>query len=401
MAAVVVFTSGSEGRPKGVALSHRNLLANIHQAKSFVEINEDDVLFNPMPAFHAFGLNVGLVLPLVTGMRSYSHVNPLHVKAVPELIYDVKATVVVGTDAFAAAWGRNAHPYDFHDVRFMLVGAEKLKASTAELYVRKLNLRLFEGYGVTEASPILALGSRMRYRDGSVGRFLPDLEWRLDPAPGLAAGGRLAVRGPNVMLGYLLADRPGEIQPPPDGWHVTGDVVEVDDGGFVWLRGRLKRFAKISGEMVSLAAVEEVAGTLWPGRTLAVLARPDLVRGERLTLVVAGSDRPDLGQLRQAVRAAGLADLCAPKSLIMIKSLPMTPLGKVNLPALEAMTAGLEPEPGAGGVADDEPDDELGGEPLSELGGEPPAELEGPSVESRAGGDCSAAGAGSNGQQAG
>jgi acyl-[acyl-carrier-protein]-phospholipid O-acyltransferase/long-chain-fatty-acid--[acyl-carrier-protein] ligase len=344
MAAVVVFTSGSEGRPKGVSLSHRNLLSDIWQARCLVELNEDDTMFNPMPAFHAFGLNIGLVLPLVSGMAQFSYPTPLHVKIIPELIYDSKATVVVGSDTFAAAWGRNAHPYDFHHVRLMILGAERVKPATRDLYFHKLSVRLFEGYGVTEASPILAVGSPMFVRDGSAGRMLPGVERRIEPVEGIAAGGRLMVRGPNVMMGYLTEDEPGVVKAPPGGWHDTGDICELDDDGFLWIRGRWGRFAKIGGEMVSLAAVEEAAFELWPGVPMAVLAVPDEVRGERLLLVHPPGVKADLDLLRQRIKARGLTDLSAPRAAVQVDEIPLSPLGKANIPALQeivdAMLAG-------------------------------------------------------------
>jgi acyl-[acyl-carrier-protein]-phospholipid O-acyltransferase/long-chain-fatty-acid--[acyl-carrier-protein] ligase len=354
-AAAVVFTSGSEGRPKGVALSHQNMLANIWQARALIEINEDDVMFNPMPAFHAFGLNVGMVLPLVSGMRQFSHPSPLHVKIIPELIYDSKATVVIGSDTFAAAWARNAHPYDFHHVRFLVLGAERVKPSTMELFFHKLSVRVFEGYGVTEGSPILAVGSRMRVRDGSAGRVLPGIECRIEPVEGLPEGGRLLIRGPNVMMGYLTEDEPGVIKARGDDWYDTGDICEFDDDGFLWILGRWRRFAKIGGEMVSLAAVEEAAFELWPGQPLAVLSVPDESRGERLVLVHPPGFSPGLDELRSRLKARGLTDLSAPRAAAEVAEIPLTPLGKINIPALQEKVNRLlgvrpvRPAPPAGG----------------------------------------------------
>ncbi|MDR1081112.1 MAG: AMP-binding protein, partial [Deltaproteobacteria bacterium] len=249
----VLFTSGSEGSPKGVVLSHGALLANIRQALCAIELNEDDILFNPMPAFHAFGLNIGILLPILSGIRSFNYPSPLAVKAIPELVYDTRATVVVGSDSFARAWGEAAHPYDFAAVRFLVLGAEKVLPSTRELYFSKLSVRLFEGYGVTECAPVVSVGSRMRVRDGSVGAPLPGIRWRLDPVPGVKEGGLLKLKGPNIMTGYLTEGEPGVIRRPPDGWHDTGDIAEVDADGFLWIRGRLKRFAKLSGEMIPIA----------------------------------------------------------------------------------------------------------------------------------------------------
>jgi acyl-[acyl-carrier-protein]-phospholipid O-acyltransferase/long-chain-fatty-acid--[acyl-carrier-protein] ligase len=334
--AAVVFTSGSEGKPKGVCLSHENLLSNMHQAKCVFEINEDDCLFNAMPAFHAFGLNIGMLLPPLLGLRSYSYVSPLHVKAVPELIYESGATVVLASDTFASAWGMNANPYDFHTVRFMVLGAEKVKPKTMDLFFHKLGVRLFEGYGVTEASPVVAVGSRLRVRDGSVGTILPGIEHRLEKVEGIATGGRLLLKGPNIMLGYMRPERPGVIEPPEGGWYDTGDIAEIDEDGFLWIRGRFKRFSKISGEMVSLAAVEDALGRRFPGVPLAVLSLPSEDRGEQLCLVSSGKPF-DQGEVRDAVKDAGLTDLSVPRRFLEVDEIPLSPLGKADLPKLQEM----------------------------------------------------------------
>ena len=342
--AVMVFTSGSEGKPKGVALSHRNMLANVYQMKCQIEINEDDILFNALPMFHAFGLTVGVMVPILTGMRCFNYLSPLHTKIVPELIYDTRATMVIASDTFASAWGKNAHPYDFTSLRIMLVGAEKLKPKTRALYVDKLGVRVFEGYGTSEASPVLAVNSHMNNRTGTVGPILPGVEVRIDPVEGVERGGRLVVRGPNVMLGYVWPEQPGVIVPPADGWYDTGDIVEIDDDGFVWIKGRFKRFAKIAGEMVSLAAVEEVAAAVWPGRPQVVIAMDDETKGEKLVFVTQ-DPAPDLPRLWLALKEDGKPEIYFPRQFIYLPEIPMTPLGKVNMPKLiEAAHAAVAAE---------------------------------------------------------
>ena len=329
--AVLVFTSGSEGKPKGVALSHANIVANVWQMKCQVDVNEDDIFFNALPMFHAFGLTVGVMIPLLCGMRCFNYVSPLHPKIIPELIYDTRTTVTIASDTFASAWGRNAHPYDFSTIRVMLVGAEKLKPKTRALYAEKLGVRIFEGYGVTEGTPVLAVNTHLTCRAGSVGPLLPGIEHRLDPVEGVEKGGKLVVKGPNVMLGYLWPDKPGVIAPPEDGWYDTGDIVEIDEDGFVWIKGRFKRFAKIGGEMVSLAAIEEVAAALWPGRPQVVIAMDDESKGEKLVYITQDPN-PDLPRLWQALKEAGQPELTYPRQFIYLPEIPMTPLGKVNMP---------------------------------------------------------------------
>ncbi|MCL2029407.1 MAG: AMP-binding protein [Deltaproteobacteria bacterium] len=345
-AAVIVFTSGSEGRPKGVALSHANIMANNHQFKYRLPINENDIFFNAMPMFHSMGLTLCVLYPILHGMRLFNYLTPISAHLIPELIYDTRATLTVASDTFASAWGRNAEPYDLARVRFLISGAEKVKPRTRELYAEKFGLRIFEGYGVSETTPVLSVNTPFHFKAGSVGRLLPGLEARIEPVEGVERGGRLVVRGPNVMLGYIMPDQPGVIQPPAEGWHDTGDIVEIDEEGFLWIKGRFKRFAKVGAEMVSLAAVEEVSSTLWPGRPHAVIALEDEQKGEKLALVTSEPD-PDLPQLWRAMKEAGLPELAFPKQVVFLPEIPLTPMGKINMPQLlEAARAAIDSKAG-------------------------------------------------------
>src|ERR1700694_1006013 len=277
--AAILCASGSEGTPKGVVLSHRNMLANAAQARARIDFGREDKVFNVLPVFHSFGLTVGMVLPLVCGVRLYLYPSPLHYRTVPELIYGVNATIMFGTDTFLAGYARSAHPYDFRSLRYILAGAEPVKESTRRVYLEKFGLRILEGYGVTETAPALALNTPMFNKFGTVGRILPGMEAKLEKVEGVEEGGRLYVRGPNVMLGYLKTDKPGVLEPPPDGWHDTGDIVTIDPQGFVTIKGRAKRFAKVGGEMISLAAVEAIASEVWPNALSAVASVPDPRKG--------------------------------------------------------------------------------------------------------------------------
>ncbi|MHB2169851.1 acyl-[ACP]--phospholipid O-acyltransferase [Alsobacter sp. R-9] len=327
--AVILFTSGSEGAPKGVVLSNRNLLANAAQAAARIDFGRTDTVFNVLPVFHSFGLTIGLVLPLVSGVRVYLYPSPLHYRIVPELVYGTNATILFGTDTFLTGYARSAHPYDFRSLRYVLAGAEPVKEATRRTWMEKFGLRILEGYGITETAPALALNTPMFNRFGTVGRILPGMEVKLEAVPGVEGAGRLYVKGPNVMLGYLRAENPGVLEPPEEGWHDTGDIVSIDAEGFVAIKGRAKRFAKIGGEMVSLAAVESLAAELWPGVLSAVASVPDPRKGERLILITekVAATRADFMQF---AKSRGAADLMVPAEVVVVDRVPLLGSGKVD-----------------------------------------------------------------------
>jgi acyl-[acyl-carrier-protein]-phospholipid O-acyltransferase / long-chain-fatty-acid--[acyl-carrier-protein] ligase len=327
--AVIMFTSGSEGLPKGVVLSHRNMLSNVAQAAARIDFGREDKLFNVLPVFHSFGLTAGTVLPLVSGVPTYLYPSPLHYRTVPELVYGVCATVLFGTDTFLNGYARVANPYDFRSLRYVLAGAEPVKESTRQIYLEKFGLRILEGYGVTETSPVMALNTPMFNKFGTVGRLLPGMTAKLEKVDGVEEGGRLFVKGPNVMLGYVHADRPGVLEPPPDGWHDTGDIVTIDEQGFVTIKGRAKRFAKIGGEMISLAAVEMLAAELWPENMSAVAAVPDARKGERLILVT-DKHAATRSEFMAYARAKHASELMFPSEVVVLDKLPLLGSGKVD-----------------------------------------------------------------------
>jgi len=335
-AAVVLFTSGSEGAPKGVVLSHRNLVANIAQVAAVIDFNAADRVFNAMPMFHSFGLTGGTLLPLLSGVRTFHYPSPLHYRIVPELIYDTDSTIAFGTDTFLTGWARFAHPYDFYAMRYVISGAEKVRDETRQLYAERFGVRLLEGYGATETAPVLALNTPMHGRSGSAGRLLPGIEHRLDPVSGIAEGGRLVVRGPNVMLGYLRHTAPGVLEPPEDGWYDTGDICTLDAQGFVHLLARAKRFAKIAGEMVSMPAAEALAAALWPGAAHAVVAVADARKGEALVLLTT-QPGADAAALAAEARARGAAEISVPRRVRVVDALPLLGTGKVDYVAAAAL----------------------------------------------------------------
>jgi acyl-[acyl-carrier-protein]-phospholipid O-acyltransferase/long-chain-fatty-acid--[acyl-carrier-protein] ligase len=316
------------------------MLANIAQVAARIDYGRTDKVFNVLPLFHSFGLTCGLVLPLVYGVPVFMYPSPLHYKAIPELIYKTNATVLFGTDTFLAGYARTANSYDFRSLRYVVAGAEPVRAATRAIYLEKFGLRLLEGYGVTETGPVLALNTPMFNRFGTVGRMLPGIEQRLEPVPGIDTGGRLQVRGPNIMLGYLRADHPGVLEPPPDGWHDTGDIVAIDEDGFLSIKGRAKRFAKLGGEMVSLAATESLAHELWPDAVSVAAAVHDARKGERIILLTEqpGADR---SAFLAHARARGATELMVPAELRVVEAVPVLGSGKVDFAAVQRMAQGL------------------------------------------------------------
>lgn len=339
--AVVLFTSGSESKPKGVVLSHRALVSNIEQVRAVFDFSVEDRVLNALPIFHSFGLTGGTLLPLLTGMHLVLYVTPLHYKVVPELAYDRNCTVLFGTNTFLANYGKHANPYDFYRVRYVVAGAEKLTDTVRELWFEKFGKRIFEGYGATETAPVLAVNTPMAYRKGTVGQFLPGIEYKLVSVPGIEQGGALYVRGPNVMSGYLRHEQPGVLQPTESdlglGWYETGDVVKVEDG-FVSIVDRIKRFAKIGGEMVSLSVVEKMAERASDRGMHAVTTQPDANKGEALVLF---TTNPALTReaLSAAAREMGLAELWVPRKLVHVDVLPLLGTGKTDYVTLKKMGA--------------------------------------------------------------
>lgn len=334
--AVILFTSGSEGTPKAVFLSHRNLQANRYQIASVVPFNANDIVFNALPMFHSFGLSVATVLPVLFGVKVFLYPSPLHYRIVPEMCYDTVATVIFGTDTFFAGYGKMANPYDFFALKYAVIGGEKLKTATAELWMKKFGIRILEGYGATETSPVLSINTPMHYQEGSVGRLMPGISHRTEPVPGVEEGGRLWVKGDNIMQGYMRAEAPGELQPPKDGWYDTGDIVTVDDGGYIKIQGRAKRFAKIGGEMVSLTAVEQVLDKLYPQALQGILTVPDEKKGEQLVLITNREDA-DVSAIRDCFRNQGLSELWMPKKVVYMKNPPVLGSGKFDYVAAAAM----------------------------------------------------------------
>ena len=334
---VVLFTSGSFGAPKGVVLSQANLVANCRQVAQHIDLKPEWVMFNPLPTFHCFGLTGGVLLPLLQGMKAFQYPSPLHAKQIVELLPQVKASILFATDTFLNQYARVAGPDDFDTLQFVVAGAERVRDETHHLFNTRFHgLKLLEGYGATEAAPVVAVNHPDRNRPGSVGQILPGMEWKLEEVPGIAEGGRLYLRGPNVMEGYLSPDDPRKIEPLKDGWHDTGDIVDIDAEGYIAILGRVKRFAKIGGEMVSLTAVEGLASAVWPEARHAVVSIPDSRKGEKLVLVTDRKDA-DVARLAEWAREHGAPELAVPKKIMRVDDVPVLGTGKTDYVAIQQM----------------------------------------------------------------
>lgn len=331
---VILFTSGSFGAPRGVVLSQANLIANVEQVAAHIPLDPSWVMFNPLPTFHCFGLTGGVLLPLLKGMKAFEYPSPLHVKQIPPLIKDTGAAILFATDTFLNQYARNSEPDELSSLKFIVCGAEKVREETHNLIRDRFgDVPVLEGYGATEASPVIAVNKPTDNRRGTVGGLLPGVETRLEPVEGIP-GGKLYVRGPNIMSGYLNAD--GVLEEPPGGWHDTGDVVEISNDGWIKILGRVKRFAKVGGEMVSLTAAEDIATAVWPDSRHAVIAMPDPKKGERLVLV---TDRrgAETGPLLAHAQAIGAPELAVPKKIIKVTEIPVLGTGKTDYVAIMRM----------------------------------------------------------------
>jgi acyl-[acyl-carrier-protein]-phospholipid O-acyltransferase/long-chain-fatty-acid--[acyl-carrier-protein] ligase len=348
--AVVIFTSGSEGAPKGVVLSSYNILSNIAQMNSVMAVSPDDKVFNAMPIFHSFGLSGGMITPMLKGMRSLQYPTPLDSKNIPRSVYFYDATVMFGTDTFLSMYARSAKNADLASLRkgMVFAGAEALAESTYNTYVDRFGVRILQGYGMTEAAPAVSINVPYAHSKGTVGKILPCIETRLDAVEGMD-GAKLSIKGPNIMLGYLMHDKIGLLQAPKDGWHDTGDIVSFNQDGFMSLVGRAKRFAKIGGEMVSLQTIETLAKTAAPEKEHGAILVQTAEKGDSIVLFTTDSTL-QRDALSKVAKDENRSMLGVPKNneIFFIEAIPKLPTGKTDYVSLkkeymarqEALSAG-------------------------------------------------------------
>jgi len=309
-------------------------LSNVEQVRAHLKLYQTDILFNPLPTFHCFGLTVGSLMPLILGIKVVTHPTPLQPHDIVKRIRDTKATILLSTDTFISQYARAGDQGDLNSLRLAVCGAERLRDETRALLRRKYSIELLEGYGVTEAAPVIAANQPEANRPGTVGKLMKGMKARLEPVEGIANAGRLFVHGPNVMLGYIKADQPGVIQPPEGGWHDTGDVVTMDDEGFIAIKGRMKRFAKIGGETVSLAVVESIASALWPEFSHAAIAVPGDRKGETIVLVTTNKDA-NRHDLVGWAHNHGVAEIAVPRKIVVVGDIPVLGTGKTDYVSIE------------------------------------------------------------------
>ncbi|HYR24098.1 MAG TPA: AMP-binding protein [Chthoniobacterales bacterium] len=360
--AMVLFTSGSSGEPKGVVLSHRNIVGNVSQFRELLDAKKEDAILASLPFFHSFGSTVTLWYPLIEGVRIVTYPNPLEVAKNAALIEKHKLTLLLATPTFLRGYLRKAEPDQLRTLRLVITGAEKLPLDLAKAFEARFKQRVFEGYGLTETSPVVSVnlpepqptrpGEQVQpsSRLGSVGKMAPGIaaeirEPETDRKLSLHETGMVWFRGVNIFEGYLH-DQKRTADVLHDGWFKTGDIGRFDEDGFLYIEGRLSRFSKIGGEMVPHEAVEQKIIDLlgFAGkdeRLIAIVGVQDEAKGEALILLAAVD--VDLAQLRDKLREAGVPNLWIPKKICRVDSIPVLASGKLDLKKCQERAATAEP----------------------------------------------------------
>ncbi|MBC8526720.1 MAG: AMP-binding protein [Candidatus Cloacimonetes bacterium] len=342
---VILFTSGSERDPKAVQLSHKNIFHNINALPKIIDIDASDIFAATLPVFHVFGLTTTFWLPILIGASIVAHANPLDYKAICDSIKKYKVTLLLGTPAFFYGYLQKAKIGDFASIRYAIAGADKVTDQLREGYMRKHNLEIMEGYGTTETSPVISVNVPGANKPGSIGRPLPGVKVKIidretDKELPPNKEGKIIVKGELVMNGYLgdLEETSLRIR---DGWYDTGDMGILDDDGFLWHRGRLRRFVKIGGEMVSLVRVENILEKLLPED--AVCCVVDVPNPKKGSDIVAAVTTKEINKKQiQKKMAKELPSIAIPKEFHVIEDIPIMPSGKVNFREVEKICRKLE-----------------------------------------------------------
>jgi acyl-[acyl-carrier-protein]-phospholipid O-acyltransferase / long-chain-fatty-acid--[acyl-carrier-protein] ligase len=351
--AAVIFSSGSTGAPKGVVLSHHNIVSNIESICQVIQFNGSDRVMGVLPFFHSFGFTATIWLPLLAGFGAVYHPNPMDAKTIGETVQKYKATLLISTPTFFAGYLRRCSAEEFRSLRYAIAGAEKLREPIAQSFKEKYGLDLLEGYGCTELSPVVSVNipdvahdseKQIGNKPGTVGHPIPGVIVRIvDPETGqpLPCGqdGLLLVKGPNCMLGYLGSPELTK-EVIRDGWYVTGDVASIDEDGFIRITDRVSRFSKVGGEMIPHTKVEEAINGILGDANSVVTSIPDAQKGERLVAFYA-QNGVTADQLWQRLNSSELPKLWIPKkeNLYWIESIPLLGSGKVDLKKVKVMAA--------------------------------------------------------------
>jgi acyl-[acyl-carrier-protein]-phospholipid O-acyltransferase / long-chain-fatty-acid--[acyl-carrier-protein] ligase len=335
---VILFTSGSEKEPKAVQLSHKNIAHNVDNVQLLVKLTAEDVFLSELPFFHVFGLTVDLWIPLLIGCSLVTYPNPLDYKEICGLVKQYNITIMAATPTFFYGYLQRSDPGDFSSVRFAFAGADKLPEKVYEGYIKRHNIQLFEAYGTTETSPAISANTPTHFKLGSIGKPLPNVQVKIvdiETGKKLSANqeGKILVKGDNVMTGYL-DDYEETLLRIREGWYDTGDIGIIDDDGYLWHRGRLKRFVKVGGEMVSLPKVEDILSHLLPEDVICcVVDVPNMAKGADVVAAVANGNFDRHKVLRELKKQ--LPSIAIPKEFYVIENIPMMGSGKVNFREVE------------------------------------------------------------------
>ncbi len=333
--AVILYTSGTEGSPKGVMLTHKNLYENRKQILNVLNIQKGEKFFTCLPFFHSFGLGVGVLLPILNNFKVFLYPTPLHYKNIPGLIESTGSSVFFSTDTFLKKYSKYAVKENFKNIKYLIAGAEKLDEETYMYYKNNFDTKILEGYGVTESSPAVSVNTFEDFKLGSVGKIFSEIEYKIEKIDGYSKGGLLFLKGKNIMLGYQV-EKDTNKKDFHNGWYNTGDVAFVDNEGYLFILGRLKRFAKIAGEMISLAQVENFPKKLWPENYSAVCNVKDVNKGETLILLT-DNKKADLIKLMKLMKEEGQSSLYFPKKIKIIDEFPILGSGKIDFKKLQEL----------------------------------------------------------------